>query len=67
MKKIDNGVILLDGVDTLLAMNDLNNVLGFVQILNNTARITGSRVIISTSLEGEDLNRVKEGMEYIKA
>lgn len=67
MKKIGNAMVLLDGMDMLLTLNGFENTQWFIKILNSTAQMTNSRLIISTALEGETINKLKQGMEYIKA
>lgn len=66
MRKIGNAVILLDGIDTLIGINGFEDMQRIVQILNSVVRTTNSRFIIITDLEGETLDRLKQGMEYIK-
>ncbi len=66
MKKISNAAVILDGVDTLITVNGFENMQGIIQILNSTAKTTNSLLIISTDLEGEALDRLRQGMEYIK-
>ncbi len=66
MKKIGNAVVLIDGIDTLTARNGFNNVLHLIQVLNNTVAITNSRLIIPTEMDGENLSRLRQGMEYLK-
>lgn len=66
MKKIGNAVVLLDGIDELIEINGFDNVQRVVRILDSTVKATNSRLVISTELEGETLNDLKQGMEYIK-
>ena len=66
MKKIGNAIVLLDGIDSLITINGFEKMRWIIQILNNTARTTNSLLIIPTALEGETLNKLKKGMEYVK-
>lgn len=66
MKKIGNAVVLLDGVDELVAVNGFEKTHWVVQILNSTARATKSCLIVSTDMEGENLSKLAHGMEYVK-
>ena len=66
MKKIGNAIVLLDGIDALITINGFEKMRWIIQILNNTARTTNSLLIIPTALEGETLNKLKKGMEYVK-
>ncbi len=66
MKKIDNAIILLDGIDALIKINGFEKMRWIIQILNNTAWATKSCLIISTDMEGEDLARLGKDIEHIK-
>jgi len=66
MKKIGNAIVLLDGIDTLTTINGVDNIQKVILILNSAAQTTNSYLIISTDLEGEALDRLRQGMEYIK-
>ncbi|MFA4934528.1 MAG: DUF835 domain-containing protein [Candidatus Methanoperedens sp.] len=63
MKKIGNAVVILDGIDTLITINGFENMQRVILILNSAARTTNSLLIIPTALEGETLNKLKQGME----
>ncbi len=66
MKKIDNAIVLLDGIDTLIKINGFEKMRWIIQILNNTARATNSCLIISTEMESENLTMLGKDIEYIK-
>ncbi len=66
MKKIDNAIVLLDGIDALITINGFEKMRWIIQILNNTAQTTKSRLIIPTEMEGEKLTRLGKDIEYIK-
>lgn len=66
MKKIGNAVVLLDGVDELIAINGFEKMHWVIQILNSTARATKSCLIVSTDMDGENLSKLAHGMEYVK-
>ncbi|MDO9097607.1 MAG: DUF835 domain-containing protein, partial [Candidatus Methanoperedens sp.] len=63
MKTIGNAVVILDGIDTLITINGFENMQRIILILNSAARTTNSLLIIPTALEGETLNKLKQGME----
>jgi hypothetical protein len=65
MRKIGSAVVFLEGIDSLITLNGFDNMLRIVQILSSTAHATNSCLIIATDLKGEDLNRLRQGMEYI--
>lgn len=59
MKKTNNAVVFLDGIDVLISINGFANVAPVVQILSSTAQATNSYLIISTTMENEALSRLK--------
>lgn len=59
MKKINNAVVFLDGVDVLILKNGFSKVQPVIQILSSTAQATNSSLIISTKMESEALSRLK--------
>jgi hypothetical protein len=59
MKKTNNAVVFLDGIDVLISINGFANVQPVVQILSSTAQATNSYLIISTTMENEALSRLK--------
>ncbi len=59
MKRTNNAVVFLDGIDTLISINGFEKVQPVIQILNSTAQTTNSCLIISTTMEDEKLNRLK--------
>jgi len=59
MKKTNNAVVFLDGIDVLISINVFANVQPVVQILSSTAQATKSYLIISTTMENEALSRLK--------
>lgn len=66
MKKIDNAIVLLDGIDALIKINGFEKMRWIIQILNNTAWATKSCLIISTDMEGADLTSLGKDIEHIK-
>lgn len=67
MKKIGNAAVLLDDIDKLIAINGFDNMQWVIQMLNSTAQATSSCLIVSTDQEGEALDRLRQGVEIIKA
>ncbi len=59
MKQIENAVILLDGIDSLISINGFDNVQNIVHTLSSTAQITKNILIIQTELDEEELQRMK--------
>lgn len=59
MKKIENAVILLDGVDSLISINDFDSVQHIVQTLSIAAQTTNNTLIIISKMEDDELNRMK--------
>jgi len=66
MKKIGNAVVFLDGLDTLIKINGLDNIHPIIRILSSTASTTNSRLIIETNLEDENLDNLVQGLNYVK-
>jgi hypothetical protein len=58
-KHIERAVILLDGIDLIISINDPNKVQAVVQTLITTAQITNTILIIQTNLEDEKLSLMK--------
>ncbi len=46
IQEIGNGVVLLEGIDTLININGFKKVLDFIKVLNSTSRSTTSSLII---------------------
>lgn len=59
MKEIENAVILLDDIDSLISINGFDNVQNIVQTLSTTAQITKNILIIQTKLDEEELQLMK--------
>jgi hypothetical protein len=59
MKRADNAVVLLDGIDTLISKNGFGKVQPVVQVISSAAQATNSALIISTNLDKEELSRLK--------
>lgn len=59
MKKTNNAVVYLDGIDMLISINGFSNVQPVVQVLSSTAQATSNSLIISTGMESEVLSRLK--------
>lgn len=59
MKKIDNTVVFLDGMDMLISINGYDKVQPVVHILSSAAQTTNSTLIISTDMEDEALCKLK--------
>lgn len=66
MNKIDNTVILLDGMDMLIKVNGFEKMHGVLQVINSAVKATNSLLFISTDLEGPDLDKLKNGYEYFE-
>lgn len=59
MKKTNNAVVFLDGIDMLISINGFGNVQPVVQVISSAAQTTNNSLIISTNMEGEALSRLK--------
>jgi hypothetical protein len=59
MKQIENAVILLDGIDSLILINGFDNVQHVVQTLCTAAQTTNNILIIQTKMEEDELHRMK--------
>lgn len=59
MKRADNAVVFIDGLDMLISINGFSGVQHAVQILNSAAQTTDSILIISTNMRDEALSRLK--------
>jgi len=59
MKQIENAVILLDGIDSLILINGYDNVQHVVQTLITTAQTTNNILIIETKMDEDKLQRMK--------
>lgn len=59
MKKTNNAVVFLDGIDMLISINGFSSVQPVVQVLSSTAQATSNSLIISTGMENEVLSRLK--------
>lgn len=57
--KNNNAVVLLHGIDLLIATNGFSKVQPVIQVLSSTAQTTKSCLIIPTNMENEDLARLK--------
>ncbi|MCZ7398204.1 MAG: DUF835 domain-containing protein [Candidatus Methanoperedens sp.] len=64
MKKTGSPVLLLDGIDELVKVNGFGSVLQFIQGLKSISQASGSRLIITTGLKGENLEKLKQDMEF---
>ena len=64
MKKANKSIVLLDGVDELIAINGPEKVKNFIQILGSTAITTGGSIIIS-NLESENQRMLNLSIESI--
>ncbi|MDD5473567.1 MAG: DUF835 domain-containing protein [Candidatus Methanoperedens sp.] len=59
MKKTNNAVVFLDGIDMLISINGFGNVQPVVQVMSSAAQTTNNSLIISTNMEGDALSRLK--------
>jgi len=59
MKQIENAVIFVDDIDSLILVNGYDNVQHVVQTLSSSAQITKNILIIQTKMEEDELHRMK--------
>jgi|GEM_PF-766588 len=59
MKQIENAVIFVDDIDSLILINGFDNVQHVVQTLSSSAQITNNILIIQTKMEEDELHRMK--------
>ena len=59
MKQIENAVILLDGIDSLILINGYDNVQHVIQTIITTAQTTNNILIIQTKMDEDELHRMK--------
>jgi hypothetical protein len=59
MKHIENAVIFVDDIDSLILINGYDNVQYVVQTLSSSAQITKNILIIQTKMEEDELHRMK--------
>jgi len=59
MKRIENAVILVDGIDSIISINGYDNVQPVVQTLISSAQITKNILIIPTKMNDDELHRMK--------
>ncbi|MCZ7400834.1 MAG: DUF835 domain-containing protein [Candidatus Methanoperedens sp.] len=59
MKEIENAVILLDDIDSLISINGYENVQHVVQTLTTMTQTTNNILIIQTKMEDDELQRMK--------
>jgi len=57
MKNVDNGILVLDGLEYLLVQNGFNQSLKFIHLLNESVSTSSSKLLISFNLQSLDGSR----------
>lgn len=69
IKKTTNGVVLLDGIEYLITQNEYKEILKFIQSLDDSIAISGSRLIIpidSSTLTEQQFHLLKREMKILE-
>ncbi len=70
VKKVDNGIVLLDGLEYLLLENDFISILKSIEQINDTVMGSNSRLILQldpATLEQKEFHLLKRWMKYLHA
>ena len=69
IKKTEDGVVLLDGLEYLITQNDFKDVLKFVQSLDDSIAMSNSRLIIPldpSTLDRQQLHLLRRDMHILR-
>lgn len=69
IKKTDDGVVILDGLEYLITQNGYKDVLQFIQSLNDSIAMSNSRLIVPldpSTLDNQQLHLLKREMTVIR-
>lgn len=69
IKRTDDGIVLLDGLEYLITQNGYREILQFIQALNDSIAVSNSRLIVpldQSALDNQQLHLLKREMSVIR-